>query len=142
MKKILTLTLVTLFLSACGNTKTSSTQEESPITEKTAQTPRVKNLAQSDLAAKIADSAVVVIDVRTPREVAGGFIEGADKFLNINDSNFEAEINKLDKNATYVIYCHSGARSGRAASMMVANGFSDVYNLQGGIMSYGGKKVR
>ena len=80
----------------------------------------------------------VLVDVRTPEEVASGYIKGADKFININGSNFETEINALDKSSTYIMYCRSGARSGRAAEFMIDNGFTDVYNLSGGILNYSG----
>lgn len=132
--------IFSLSLVACGNAKTSS--ESSTASSEVDQTPSVKTLEQKDLAEKIADETVVVIDVRTPGEVADGYIKGADKFINVNDANFETEILKLDKNASYVMYCRSGARSGRAASFMIANGFEDVYNLAGGIMSYTGEKAK
>ncbi|MGB1038637.1 MAG: rhodanese-like domain-containing protein [Bacteroidia bacterium] len=132
--------IFSLSLIACGNAKTNS--ENSSSTSEIDQTPSVKTLEQKELAQKIADKKVIVIDVRTPGEVADGYIKGADKFLNVNNASFESEILKLDKKATYVMYCRSGARSGRAASFMVANGFEDVYNLAGGIMSYTGEKAK
>jgi len=98
----------------------------------------VKILKQSELAAKMKEDNVVVIDVRTPGEVAQGYITGADKFIDINGASFAEEIGKLDKTKTYVMYCRSGGRSGRAASYMVENGFTNVYNLQGGISSHNG----
>ena len=98
----------------------------------------VKILKQSELAEKMKEDNVVVIDVRTPGEVAQGYITGADKFIDINGASFAEEIGKLDKTKTYVMYCRSGGRSGRAASYMVENGFTNVYNLQGGISSYNG----
>ncbi|MBT8327338.1 MAG: rhodanese-like domain-containing protein [Bacteroidia bacterium] len=123
---------------ACGNAKTNSTDSETTIEATTDQTPTVKTLDQKDLASKMEDKNVVVIDVRTPGEVASGYIKGTHKFLNINDSNFETSINELDKSKTYIMYCRSGARSGRAAGFMISNGFTDVYNLEGGILNYTG----
>ena len=43
---------------------------------------------------------------------------------------------ELDKNATTVFYCRSGARSAQAAAFVAGIGFTDVYNLQGGIISW------
>ena len=45
----------------------------------------------------------VIIDVRTPGEFAGGYIEGA---INIDfySETFRDELNRLDKNKTYLIY--------------------------------------
>jgi rhodanese-related sulfurtransferase len=74
----------------------------------------------------------VIIDIRTKREILVGKIENAleiDFYL----SNFRAELNKLDKNKTYLIYCRSGNRSGQALKIMKELGFKIVYNLEGGI---------
>ncbi|MGB0850367.1 MAG: rhodanese-like domain-containing protein [Bacteroidia bacterium] len=87
--------IFSLSLIACGNAKTNS--ENSSSTSEIDQTPSVKTLEQKELAQKIADKKVIVIDVRTPGEVADGYIKGADKFLNVNNASFESEILKLDK---------------------------------------------
>lgn len=64
-----------------------------------------------------------VIDVRTPEEVAGGYLEGALKF-DFQGPNFASEIATLDKSKDYVIYCRSGNRAGGAIDFMKANGFT------------------
>jgi rhodanese-related sulfurtransferase len=104
-----------------------------------AQSDGVKNLSQQDLATKLQDESVVLIDVRTSTEVASGYIPEAEYFIDINGADFEQKIAELDTTKTYVIYCRSGARSGRAASYMSQNGFTEVYNLEGGILNYPGK---
>lgn len=101
-----------------------------------AQDSGVKILKQNDFEQLSNQENVVVVDVRTPREVSAGYISEADYFIDINGSNFEAEVAKLDKEKTYIMYCRSGARSGRAASYLINAGFSDVYNLEGGILNY------
>ena len=75
---------------------------------------------------------VVVVDVRTPSEYAAGHVDGAIN-IDVEGGSFDAEIAKLDKNATYAVYCHSGRRSGLATDAMAKAGFTHVYNLQGGI---------
>jgi len=85
----------------------------------------------------------VVVDVRTPSEYAARHIQGAIN-LDVEASTFDAEIAKLDKNATYAVYCHSGRRSGLATDAMGKAGFTRVYNLSGGISdlaSAGGQVV-
>jgi len=83
---------------------------------------------------------VVLIDVRTPEEYATGHIAGA---ININfyDPTFQEKLNKLDKTATYDIYCHSGNRSGKTLPLMQSLGFTHVQDLSGGITAWtsGGK---
>jgi rhodanese-related sulfurtransferase len=73
----------------------------------------------------------VIVDVRTPQEYAAGHVEGAIN-IDVEAPTFDAEIAKLDKNATYTVYCHSGRRSGLATDAMGKAGFTHVYDLQGG----------
>ncbi len=140
MKKIIYTSLLAISLIACSNTNSTVNSNNSQSTDE--PKPSVKTLNQAELAATIAKDSVVVIDVRTASEVAEGFIDGADLFIDINGANFQSEIAKLDTNMTYVVYCRSGARSSRAADYMVNNGFANVYNLQGGILSYTGNTVK
>lgn len=76
-----------------------------------------------------------VIDVRTPEEVAEGHLAGS---LNINflGENFSQEIEALNKNKTYLLYCRSGARTRKAADQMQKAGFKKIYMLEGGITSW------
>lgn len=84
----------------------------------------------------------VVIDVRTPGETAAGVIEGVDLFIDFNAPNFAAEVAKLDKSKTYVLYCRSGGRSAAASQVFVDKGFKTVYNLAGGITAWKGKIIK
>lgn len=80
----------------------------------------------------------VILDVRSPNECAAGIVPNA-KMINFMDRHrFSSEISKLDKQKHYLVYCRSGNRSGRACRMMESLGFGNTYNLQGGIMSWGG----
>ena len=103
-----------------------------------AQSSGVQNLPQADLQKKLQEDNVVLIDVRTPTEISACYIPEAAHFININDADFETKIAELDTTKTYVMYCRSGARSGRAANFMASNGFTNVYNLEGGILGYKG----
>ena len=76
-----------------------------------------------------------IIDVRTPEEYAAGYIEKAIN-LDYNSETFRIDINKLEKNKTYLIYCRSGRRSGMALSIMKELGFREVYNMLGGIIEW------
>jgi rhodanese-related sulfurtransferase len=42
----------------------------------------------------------------------------------------------MQKTATTVFYCQMGGRSAQAAAFAAGNGFTDVYNLQGGITAW------
>ncbi len=77
---------------------------------------------------------IVLIDVRSSMEVASGKVKGA-KNIDVSSNTFNSQVEKLDKNKTYILYCASGGRSHRACSIMKNMGFEEVYNVQGGIMS-------
>lgn len=73
-----------------------------------------------------------VIDVRTPAEYAQGHVDGAVN-IDVEGATFQADIAQLDKGGTYAVYCHSGRRSALATDAMGQAGFTNVYNLNGGI---------
>ena len=77
----------------------------------------------------------VIIDVRTPKELADGYIENV---LNIDfySETFRDELDKLDKDKTYLIYCRSGNRSGKALDIMAELNFTEAYNMLGGIIEW------
>lgn len=77
----------------------------------------------------------LVVDVRTPEEVATGHLAGSVN-LNFLGENFSQEISKLNKNKTYLLYCKSGNRTRKAADQMQKAGFKHVYMLQGGITAW------
>lgn len=77
-----------------------------------------------------------IIDVRTPEEYATGHIENA-MILDYYEDNFKDELDKLDKDKTYLIYCRSGTRSGKSLDIMRELGFGEVYNMLGGMIQWG-----
>jgi len=77
----------------------------------------------------------VIIDVRTPEEFADGHIENAIN-LDYYSETFGDELNKLDKNKTYLIYCRSGKRSRNALDIMEELNFREAYNMSGGIIEW------
>lgn len=77
----------------------------------------------------------LIIDVRTPDEFASGHIEGA-QLLDFYSGDFEEGLEKLPKDDTILVYCHSGNRSGKTMARMKELGFEKVYNLEGGMSSW------
>ncbi|MDD4978646.1 MAG: rhodanese-like domain-containing protein [Gallionella sp.] len=92
-----------------------------------------KNITVVELQALLQSKPPKLVDVRTDAEVARGKIPQGDSVpLHL----IPMRINELDKQATTVFYCQMGGRSAQAAAFAVANGFTDVYNLQGGITAW------
>lgn len=81
------------------------------------------------------DKEAILIDVRTPGEVAKGMIPGAVN-IDINGRDFIERAARLDKDKTYYVYCLSGSRSARAATHFKEIGISEVYNMKGGILGW------
>ena len=76
-----------------------------------------------------------VIDVRTPAEFAEGPLEGA-VLVDVQAPDFRDRIAELDRDASYVIYCRSGNRSVGARETMAELGFTDVADIDGGILAW------
>ncbi|GAB2615614.1 rhodanese-like domain-containing protein [Belliella aquatica] len=77
----------------------------------------------------------VILDIRTPEEVAEGHIEGAE-FADFLGGDFENEIGTLDKKKTYYVYCRSAKRTIPATEKMKEMGFKKVYMLEGGLNNW------
>ena len=136
MKRPLLTLLLPLLLCTSGLALTHCNAQTTP--ETTTQQVTYVNLSPEAFKAKMAEENVVLIDVRTPGEVANGKIEGA-KELDYRASNFEQELLNLDPEKTYLVYCASGGRSSNTCEKMVQNGYQKVYNLRGGYNAWKAK---
>jgi len=96
-----------------------------------AQSGNYENINADQFAKLMKDKNTVILDVRTPAEIKAGKIKGA-KELNIMSPSFSKKIKELDRSKTYLIYCRSGNRSGKACARMEKEGFEKLYNLIGG----------
>ena len=117
MKKLLTCLLATLGLTtACGQ-------------------QNFENADVQEFAELIADSNVVVLDVRTAAEFAEGHIQGA-ILIDQGQSDFmEKAKATLPTDKTIAVYCRSGRRSANAAGRLADVGYKCV-NLKGGIIAW------
>jgi rhodanese-related sulfurtransferase len=93
------------------------------------------NLGVKEFSEKIAEEGVRILDVRTPDEISEGYIEGA-QFVDFYREDFKIEIESLNKEFAYAIYCRSGKRSSQAMEIMQEFGFENLYNLEGGIIEW------
>lgn len=89
------------------------------------------DLGATEFQTKTLESGVVTLDVRTPGEFFNGHIAGAMN-IDVEGMSFNSEIEKLDKSATYAVYCRSGRRSAIAVQTMKDAGFTDLYNMKAG----------
>ncbi len=124
--------MLIITLSAC----LQNTAPSNPSAGSVAQVVHITADKAAELLAS--DTALVLLDVRTPEEIADGYISGTDLFIDVSGTAFQNEIQRLDPKKTYVVYCRSGARSARAAEQMVKSGFVQVYTMDGGIGAWNG----
>jgi thioredoxin len=93
-------------------------------------------LSATEFAARIKDlPTAVIIDVRTPEEFSKGHLINALNY-DWNGTEFDKQIAQLDKAIPVFVYCLSGGRSSVAAYKMRADGFTQVYEMDGGIMKW------
>ena len=78
------------------------------------------------------DPDFVVMDVRTPEEYDEGHIENA-YLLNFKSGSFEDELENMDKNKRYYVYCRTGRKSRKAVELMEKRGYSEAHSVIGGI---------
>jgi len=74
----------------------------------------------------------VVLDVRTHEEFVGGHVPDA-TFMPLHV--VPLRLSELDRSASYVVVCESGARSAQATGYLVQQGF-DARSMTGGMVAW------
>ena len=137
MKKQILLFVAVIALMACNNSATSqSTTTETTTVGVDQNQPIHQKVSGQIFKEKLAAATdPIILDVRTPKEVAGGTLPNA-KVIDIYDDNFQEQLKGLDNTKPVFVYCKSGGRSGQAMSMMKELGFQEVYDLIGGYTAF------
>ena len=129
MKRFGLSVLMASLLVACGAPKQKEAAEQ-PVAE-----VKIENFNVAQFGELIKDTAVVLLDVRTPEEFAQGCIEGALN-IDVKDSLFIQNVQAaIPAGAKVAVYCRSGRRSMMAAEQMLEKGYVPV-NLEGGILAW------
>ena len=99
---------------------------------------RVQRVGAAEAAALV-DAGIVVLDVRTPGEYTGlGHIPGA-RLLPVDLSAAAPAI--LDEDAPVLVTCEHAVRSKFTARLLAQAGFSQVYELDGGMATWSGPRA-
>jgi phage shock protein E len=78
-------------------------------------------------ARRLVQAGARLVDVRTPGEFAAGHIDGA---INVPLQELEHRLQELEpKQDAIVLYCRSGNRSSRAATLLRSAGYATVHDL-------------
>ncbi len=97
------------------------------------------SLSPYEFQKKSQENGVIVIDIRTPQEIARGKAIDAALEMDFYAPDFQRRLQALDKNSPYLIYCRSGNRTSAALSMMKKMGFTNVHDLKGGMSAWNRK---
>lgn len=117
-----------LLISCKGTTKDDSTT----VTSKTIS----ENLNPKTFSEKLqVEPDAQLIDVRTTEEFNSKHLDMATN-IDINESGFDKKIATLDKTKPTFVYCLSGGRSSVAIDKMQKQGFTELYNMDGGMIKW------
>lgn len=95
----------------------------------------VKQLSSVQFKQIIAKNDGILLDVRTEQEFKSGHIENSGQ-LNFYARDFAQHLLLLPKDKPIYLYCNTGRRSNIAANFLIRNGYTQVYNLQRGIVEW------
>jgi rhodanese-related sulfurtransferase len=131
--------LLAFVLAACGGQESADTAPA--VTDLSSQTQTVPvegggsytDVSVDGLALMLENKDFPLINVHIPYE---GELEGTDAFIPFDQ--MEQNLDKLpaDKDAKIVLYCRSGNMSGISARTLVGLGYTDVWNVDGGMIAW------
>lgn len=127
MKKILSFSVVALFMVILATDAVGA---------------GYKKINEAELHSMMSDgSELVIIDVREADLYNAGHIPGA---VNIPyDGTIKVEMNKYEKDTRIVYVCHTGPMGDQLAAYLIGEGYTEVYNLIGGMRSgWKGERVK
>ena len=124
-------------LAACGSDDASSDGDATTAAPAAgdACVPALIDAAAVEALLAAPPAGLVVLDVRTPEEFAAGHLEGAVD-IDFQSATFATDVAAVGLDTPVLVYCHSGNRSAQAVAAMVQLGFTDLTELDGGIVAW------
>ncbi len=127
------MTLVMLPLASCA--------KDSPPVGNTVPSDNTVNISVEQASRLLKDnSAIVTLDVRTPKEFSAGRIPGAVN-MDFYARDFGQQLAQLDKDKPYLVHCAVGGRSAKVREQMKQMGFRHIYHLEGGFKAWEAAKL-
>lgn len=129
-KNLLLVAIVTIIAVSCARLFSKGAKNDQPSAIAAFATVGVNEFQMM-----IDDGVVQLLDVRTADEFNEGHIAGA-VMADVNEDDFlQQAMAVLEPDRPVAVYCRSGRRSARAASMLANQGFR-VTNLDGGVLAW------
>ena len=116
-------TLAIMFIPFSGQAQQAELEQISPI--------RAKLMVRNGS---------LLVDVREKNEVAALAYDVVN-IINIPLSELESKLAEIPKDKHLIIACRSGKRSQKAANILIDNGYTDLANLDGGILAWQKKNL-
>ncbi|WP_290747158.1 rhodanese-like domain-containing protein [Fibrobacter sp. UBA4309] len=142
MKKLFGLLLCSVFmLAGCNEAKAEKKEAPAPQPAAAAPAPapapeapkaQITNIDWAK-ALEMQQAGGVLIDVRTPGEVAEGTAPGS---INIPLQEAEQRLAEFPKDKDLLIFCRSGKRSMAVSNFLIQNGYERVFNVVGGFLAF------
>ena len=117
---LLTIPLILLILAGCGGQDSAET------------IPQPQNISADTLAEVLENKSAMLINVHVPYT---GEIEQTDAFIRFDDILNSAEL-PANRNAPIILYCQSGNMSTQAANTLAEAGYTNISNLEGGMLAW------
>jgi len=129
---VITMLVAVLFLAACSAPAAPLTTVEVVGKQVSVSGGNYTDVSVNELQTMLANKDFTFVNVHVPFE---GSISGTD--LTIPYDQIAQNLDKLpDKTAKIVLYCRSGRMSAIAAEALVGLGYSDIWNLSGGMAAW------
>jgi phage shock protein E len=90
----------------------------------------IKQISPKELDQK---KGMMLLDVRTNKEFAGGHIPGA---VHVQLADIGDKIKKIKKDKEIVVFCQNGNRSIWAIKRLMGMGYKNLVNLKGGYVAW------
>lgn len=139
MKKLVLAIVACLLVSSPSMATTEVDLSEKLKQRVSAANQKIMTIESSELKKWIneEDKEFILLDVREANEIAAGKIE-ADNYMSIPrglvEMQFIRKVKETDK--TVVVYCLKGSRGALAAEALTDLGYTDIYNLKGGVLEW------
>lgn len=122
------LSLIPVLMGPSGLAQTAPAPAVSPVPPKASH----RDVSPAEFERMLQGTNVVVLDVRTPAEFEGGHLPQA-VLIDYRAPGFTNKVAGLDRSKTYLVHCAGGGRSTKACVSLIALGFTNVVNLEGGL---------
>jgi len=120
---------------SCNQATSQQASPKASVSEVQEQKIVINRISSDELETAMSAQEIQLVDVRTDREWESGHIKGA-KHFEMNNANWQSQLETLDKDEPVYVYCAKGGRSARCAKQLEEAGFTTIYDLKGGLTSW------